>query len=65
MIDKKVDFAKKLGVAFTTYNGWETEKSYPKLEEAFIIAKKLNKEISEIWYLEQSRYYIFCGSITK
>lgn len=52
MEDNKSSFAKKLGVPLQTYKGWEDEKSFPKLEQAFMIAKKINRDISYIWYLE-------------
>lgn len=52
MIDSKVEFARKLCVPTQTYTNWEKELSYPNLNLAYEIARKLNKEITEIWYLE-------------
>lgn len=51
MVDSKTEFARMLGVPIQTYNNWEKELSYPNLNLAYEIAKKLNKEITEIWYL--------------
>ena len=47
----KQEFARFLKVPYSTYNGWETEFSNPKLEQAFDVAEKLNKKITDIWYL--------------
>lgn len=52
MIDSKVEFANLLNVPMQTYVKWENNKSYPNLNLAYEIAKKLNKEVTEIWYLE-------------
>lgn len=52
MIDSKVEFANFLNVPMQTYVKWENNKSYPNLNLAYEIAKKLNKEVTEIWYLE-------------
>ena len=52
MIDSKTEFANMLGIPVQTYIKWENEKSYPNLDLAFTIAKKLNKEVIEIWYQE-------------
>ena len=52
MIDSKTEFANKLGIPVQTYIKWENNKSYPNLDLAFTIAKKLNKSITEIWYQE-------------
>ena len=47
------DFAHFIGVDFSSYSNWETNKSRPKLETAFEIAKKLNKHLEDIWYLQE------------
>ncbi|MBS4958919.1 MULTISPECIES: helix-turn-helix transcriptional regulator [Clostridium] len=52
MIDNKTEFARKLNVPIQTYTNWEKSISYPNLTLAYEIAKKLNKEVTEIWYLE-------------
>lgn len=45
-------FAKFLNVSIKTYSGWENNHSKPPLDRALEIANKLNKDIKEIWYLE-------------
>lgn len=52
MIDSKAEFARKLNVPVQTYTNWEKELSYPNLSLAYEIARKLNKKVTEIWYLE-------------
>ena len=52
MIDSKAEFARKLCIPIQTYTNWEKELSYPNLNLAYEIAKKLNKEVTEIWYLD-------------
>lgn len=52
MIDSKTEFANMLEIPMQTYVKWENNKSYPNLDLAFTIAKKLNKEVTEIWYQE-------------
>jgi DNA-binding XRE family transcriptional regulator len=51
MIDSKTEFSKMLGVDVHTYIKWEKGDSKPVLEKALEIAKKLNKNVNEIWYL--------------
>ncbi len=46
------EFAKYLDVSIKTYSGWENGHSKPTLEGALVIANKLNKDIKDIWYLE-------------
>lgn len=50
MIDSKTEFARMLEVRKQTYIKWENEVSSPNLELAFTIAKKLNKQVTDIWY---------------
>ena len=44
-------FAAALGIKNNTYSQWETNKSNPNLLQAYIIAHKLGKNITEIWEL--------------
>lgn len=48
----KLEFSKFLNIPYTTYCNWEAGLSTPKLEQAYLIADKLNKVITDIWYLE-------------
>lgn len=52
MVDSKTEFARKLEIPIQTYTNWEKELSYPNLKLAYEIARKLNKQVTEIWYLE-------------
>lgn len=45
-------FAKLLGLNLSTYSLIESNKKSVSLENAFIIAEKLNKKIEDIWYRE-------------
>ena len=45
------EFSKLLGINRKTYYHLEAGESFPPLEKAFLIAKKLNKDINQIWYL--------------
>lgn len=45
-------FSKMLDVKKSTYSQWENGLNNPTLEKAFEIARKLNKNITEIWYEE-------------
>lgn len=44
------EFSNMLGIKKSTYSQWENEQNNPTLERAFEIAKKLNKNITQIWY---------------
>lgn len=46
------EFAKMLGIPRSTYSQWETGSNNPTLNKAFDIAKKLNKNLEDIWYSE-------------
>lgn len=46
------EFAKFLNVSIKTYSGWENNHSKPTLDRAIEIANKLNKDIKDIWYLD-------------
>ena len=43
------EFAEMLGVNYTTYSKIENNKKSVSLENAYIIAKKLNRNIEDIW----------------
>lgn len=45
-------FAKMIGINHTTYSNWELNVSKPSLDKALEIAKKLNRNVEDIWYLE-------------
>jgi DNA-binding XRE family transcriptional regulator len=45
-----MDFAVFLGVNYNTYQGWETERSYPSLKQAVAVAKKLKMSVDDIWH---------------
>ena len=45
-------FAKMIGINSTTYSNWELNVSKPSLDKALEIAKKLNRNVEDIWYLE-------------
>lgn len=47
------EFAKLLGIHYSTYSSWEIGVSRPTLDKAFEIANKLNKTITDIWYFEK------------
>jgi DNA-binding XRE family transcriptional regulator len=51
MIDSKKEFASMLKVEEHRYGAWEREESFPNLNTALIIAKKLNKKLEEVWHL--------------
>ena len=46
------NFAKLIDVNIKSYYSYEKGSSRPNLEKALEIAKKLNKSIEEIWYLD-------------
>lgn len=46
------DFAKHLGINNKTYYSWEKGTAGPSLDKALEIAKKLNKSVEDIWYLD-------------
>lgn len=46
------EFAKLLNVNVKTYYSWEKGAANPNLQKALEVAKVLNKEIGEVWYLE-------------
>lgn len=44
------EFSKMLNINIGTYSQIENNKKSVSLENAFIIAEKLNKRIEDIWY---------------
>jgi DNA-binding XRE family transcriptional regulator len=49
--DKSImEFAVFLGVNYNTYQGWETNRSYPSLRQAIEIAEKLKRRVDDIWH---------------
>lgn len=49
---KQKEFAEFLGVNNKSYFAWEKETIKPSIEIALEIAKKLNRRVEDIWYLE-------------
>ena len=47
------EFADYLNIKITSYCNWENNLSRPTLEKALEISNKLNKDIKDIWYLEE------------
>jgi len=47
------EFAVFLGESNTTYSNWELGVSKPTLEKSLSIAKKLNRKVEDIWYLDE------------
>jgi DNA-binding XRE family transcriptional regulator len=46
------EFAEYIGTDIKNYSNWERNISRPNLEKSLEIAKKLNKRVDDIWYLE-------------
>lgn len=46
------EFAKILDINIKSYYSYEKGSSRPTLEKSLEIAKKLNKKLEEIWYLD-------------
>lgn len=44
------EFCKMLEVPISTYSQWENGSNNPPLIKAIAIAKKLNKEVTKIWF---------------
>ncbi|WP_073249257.1 helix-turn-helix transcriptional regulator [Caloramator proteoclasticus] len=51
MMNQKV-FAEFIEIDIKSLSNWERNISRPNLEIALKIAKKLNKKVEDIWYLE-------------
>lgn len=52
MIDKQIEMANLLGIAQNQYNRYE-KGGQPTLEVALRIAKRLNKQVEDIFYLDE------------
>ncbi|ENK0557986.1 TPA: helix-turn-helix transcriptional regulator [Clostridium botulinum] len=46
------EFSKLIGTDIKNYNNWESNRSRPRLEIALEVARKLNKKVEDIWYLD-------------
>lgn len=46
------EFAALIEVNYKTYYSWERGVAGPSLETALIVAKKLKKNVEDIWYYE-------------
>ncbi|QAA31258.1 transcriptional regulator [Clostridium manihotivorum] len=46
------EFADMLQVNPKSYYQWESGASRPNLEKSLQVAKKLNRNVNDIWYLE-------------
>ncbi|BDR80999.1 hypothetical protein K234311028_12450 [Clostridium tetani] len=45
-------FASLIGINYKTYYSWERGVAGPSLETALKVAKKLNKKVEDVWYLD-------------
>lgn len=52
MIDKQTEMAQLLGIAPNQYNRYEKQQGQPTIEVVLRIAKRLNKQVEEIFYIE-------------
>lgn len=52
MIDKQIDMARLLGLRQEQYNIYELQRAQPSLEIALRIAKKLNRPVEEIFWID-------------
>jgi DNA-binding XRE family transcriptional regulator len=46
------EFAILISINYKTYYSWERGVAGPSLQTALEVAKKLNKKVEDIWYLE-------------
>lgn len=46
------EFSSLIDINYKTYYSWERGVAGPSLETALKIAKKLNKNLEDVWYLE-------------
>lgn len=46
------EFAEFIEMDIKVLSSWERDKSRPTIERALEIAKKLNRNVNDIWYLE-------------
>lgn len=56
MIDKQTEFAEFLGIGPSQYNRYEKQSGQPTIEIALKIAKRLNKTVEEIFYIEDDPF---------
>ena len=47
------EFAKYLGISIRMYSAYENSHSNPTIEGCLKISKILNKNINDIWYLDE------------
>lgn len=47
-----IEFCKLFNVSVAVYSAWENDISRPRLEKSLEVAKKLNKKVDDIWYLD-------------
>lgn len=52
MLNQK-EFCKLIGISQSTYSAIETNKMQGNIENILNIAKALNKNVEEIWYLQE------------
>jgi putative transcriptional regulator len=52
MIDKQNEMADLLGINQSQYNRYERHKAEPTLDAALRIAKKLGKNVEDIFYID-------------
>ena len=50
--DDPKEFSDRIGVKLKTYYTWETGNSIPALKECLRVCNILNKDVKEIWNLE-------------
>jgi len=53
MIDKQNEMADLLGIQQQQYNRYEKQNVQPSLEVALRMAKRLNRSVDDIFYLEE------------
>ncbi|NME95381.1 helix-turn-helix domain-containing protein [Clostridium cochlearium] len=46
------EFAKFIDINYKTYYSWERGTAGPSLGTALEVAKKLNKKVEDVWYLD-------------
>lgn len=47
------EFAERLNINIKTYYVWENGATVPGSKTMFEVAKKLNKKVDDIWWLEE------------
>lgn len=53
-IDRQIDMAAMLGLLQQQYNRYERNQVQPTLEMAIRIAHKLNKQVEDVFYIEET-----------